>query len=464
MGKDDIPHGAIRRAVAAILLSKGRTIRDMEDSRGSTFPGDGLQDAYKDSPVWHGKRELDYMVARRLELDVDALLGPKRVSSDFSRYITSITYDLRRRGTIQDWNGGRQFGIWRLADPSGLAKYLRGTTRATAPPAEPADPNLNHAFLSILSHGRKDNTYKFALARALLDYCRENPDASDDALTIPYSYFADKFMRYYFYQEYKFRIRQNFRAGTPPRAIKILRETFGAGAPGDFDLLDRDTIEKVRRRFLANIFGHARNKTSLVIPRFQRVPRGSSVYDIRAFYDYDDEAQVITVKPRAFDFFRRNHAILTKAVLMEWAKFLERINPSLPMLVAKIERDEARRGSLAPYKKLYLKHWSHCFYCRGRLEWDYTHVDHLIPWSYLFDDNAWNLVLACQECNCRKSNSLPQEEFRGSLIHRNDKYYSLMPKMKKSLDLLDAGRGWKLEITEQYERCLEYGFGVTRMP
>ena len=58
----------------------------------------------------------------------------------------------------------------------------------------------------------------------------------------------------------------------------------------------------------------------------------------------------------------RNHAVLSKAVLAEWAKFPERINPSLPMLVAKIERDDARRGSLTEYRSLYLKHWCHCFY------------------------------------------------------------------------------------------------------
>ena len=48
---------------------------------------------------------------------------------------------------------------------------------------------------------------------------------------------------------------------------------------------------------------------------------------------------------------RRNHAVLSKAVLAEYAKFFEKINPSLSMLVAKIERDEARRRPLTGYRR-----------------------------------------------------------------------------------------------------------------
>ena len=44
-----------------------------------------------------------------------------------------------------------------------------------------------------------------------------------------------------------------------------------------------------------------------------------------------------------FEFFKNNPRILSMAVLSEWAKFLERINKSLPMLVAKIEQDEMQR-------------------------------------------------------------------------------------------------------------------------
>ena len=467
---EHITNSGIRSAVASVLLGAGRTMGTIEAARGQVLPGDSRQAGYRDSPVWHAKRDLDRMVAGRLNLDADALLGPERKSSDFADRTARVISELRHTGILQDWNSGRQLGIWRVADAPGLSAYRdrwAGRAEKHGPPepdAGSAAPDLNRAFLAILDHGSKDNTYKFALARALLDHCRDHADASDNPRVVPYAYFADKFMRYYFHQEYKFRIRQNFHPEKPPRAISILHTVFGNTAPGDIDLLEKDTVEKARRRFLTQVFGHARRKTSLVIPRFQKVRGHPSGGPGGVFYEYDDDAQALTIRPEAFDFLRRNHAVLSKAVLAEWAKFLERINPSLPMLVAKIERDEVTRGPLTEYRSLYLKHWCHCFYCRDRLERGYIHVDHLIPWSYLFDDNAWNLVLACQACNLKKSSSLPQDEFRDGLIDRNKKYGDLVGKIKLSLAMLDSGRGWETEIVERYQKCQDCGFGVTSMP
>ena len=460
-----IPRKMFLKAVASILLEQGKTIPMIESVRSRTYPGDSSQERYHDSPVWHNKRDLDRVVVKWFNLDYDSLLGPKRRSSDFSRHLSNIISTLRRNGVIKDWNENRHFGIWRVVDSETLSEYVASKSVTEVKPAHTGPVlGLNHAFLTILERGRKDNTYKFALARALLDYCQDHADASADALSIPYEYFADKFLRYYYHQEFKFRMRQNFRPNVPPRAINILRKVFGDAPPGDIDLVDKDTLDQARRRILADIFGHARRKTSLVIPRFQKISVGLHGKDTRAFYEYDDDTQILTLKPDAFEFLKSNYPVLSKAVLAEWAKFLEKVNPSLPMLVAKIEDHEAKRGSLVKYRNIYMEHTCHCFYCRCHLERKRIHVDHLIPWSYLFDDNAWNLVLACQDCNLKKSSSLPQEEFRGSLIERNMKYYDTIPAMKLSLDQLNSGRGWVPEIVTQYERCAEYGFGIVSMP
>lgn len=36
-----------------------------------------------------------------------------------------------------------------------------------------------------------------------------------------------------------------------------------------------------------------------------------------------------------------------------------------------------------------------CFYCGRKLSPKRIDVDHFIPWSFIKDDNLWNLVLAC---------------------------------------------------------------------
>ena len=47
-------------------------------------------------------------------------------------------------------------------------------------------------------------------------------------------------------------------------------------------------------------------------------------------------------------------------------------------------------------------------------------MDHFIPWSFIKDDNLWNLVLSCSQCNLKKSNRLTPDLFVDQLIQRND--------------------------------------------
>lgn len=109
------------------------------------------------------------------------------------------------------------------------------------------------------------------------------------------------------------------------------------------------------------------------------------------------------------------------------------------------------------------KDLSHCFYCNCRLQKGDVHVDHFIPWSYIFDDEAWNLVLSCSNCNLKKRDSLAQEEFLVELIRRNLDYYEKIETLKKSLDELNSGNGWERDLRRNYSNCLEYGFTVKKI-
>ena len=60
-----------------------------------------------------------------------------------------------------------------------------------------------------------------------------------------------------------------------------------------------------------------------------------------------------------------------------------------------------------------------CFYCGKQLSPDKIDVDHFIPWSFIKDDNLWNLVLACPSCNRKKNDKLPAGDYLAALVHRN---------------------------------------------
>lgn len=154
-----------------------------------------------------------------------------------------------------------------------------------------------------------------------------------------------------------------------------------------------------------------------------------------------------------------------KAIILEWAKFLEKINRGLPMLIAKIEKEESQRGSLeGPYKTL-RKYFDTCFYCDSPLSLDRNdvHVDHFIPWSYIFEDEIWNLVLACENCNLRKNSSLYPVEFVEKIINRNMQYCNKIEGLEKSLLRLDTEREWKKVVNRHYQNCKDYGFTVVNL-
>ncbi len=137
----------------------------------------------------------------------------------------------------------------------------------------------------------------------------------------------------------------------------------------------------------------------------------------------------------ALKFFRENHSLLSKAIIFEWAKFLEKINLGLPMLISKIERSERYRGSLESFKLTMLKHFDTCLYCNNTLspEKQMIHVDHFIPRSYVFEDELWNFVLTCRKCNLKKHSSLPSEKFIYKLVERNNEFSNMIDPLKNLL-------------------------------
>lgn len=467
-----LPRRAIRDVLLTILNAGGSTMGALQERHGRAYGEDALQAAHAGSAVWHARRDLMTSVAERMRIHPD-FWGDNRKSSDFYNIIDQEIAKLRRAGLLIDWGRPRRLGVFRISRGldhliSGMAPSIEGPIPTHEPgrtgPAD-VEGDMRRVFLSILTRGKKDNTYKFALARVLLDYCAENRHtAYGQTHEISYEYLSAKFLKYYWYQECKYHIKQDFRTKSVPKVVRAIRDVFGDQTPGDFEMLDRGDVERAEEKIRRTVFGHAKSKTSLVVPRFQKIPSGAGSEPVQIFYDYSDDEQKIYLKPEAFRFFSQNHGVLSRAVLAEWAKFLERINDSLPRLVAKIERDEVKKGPLGQFRNLYMQYTDHCFYCANRLESGLIHVDHFIPWSYMYDDNAWNLVLACRGCNLKKSDSLAQDEFYNGLVRRNRAYSGRIRALGRSLDLLDTGRGWEAGIKNHYGNCVDYGFDVISLP
>ena len=83
------------------------------------------------------------------------------------------------------------------------------------------DEEFQRTLMNILDLSTKDNTYKFALMRFLLDYCNENLQTHVEFKTI-----AEYFFKYYWLQECKSKLKQAPQAEKKPEIIKIIQKEF----------------------------------------------------------------------------------------------------------------------------------------------------------------------------------------------------------------------------------------------
>ena len=388
-----------------------------------------------------------------------SLWGPKRRSNALLKQTGNELTKFRKKGIVVDWSSTKRTTLFRLVDPKISIDMPTMSIENRKHVSHSNEQDMKTIFLSIISKSQKDNTYQFVLGKILLDYCKIN-QPTGQIKTIEYEYLAEEFLKHYWYQRYKFKMKQDFHTKKTPMIIQILENVFGKKHPYRFKDIDKNKFSRAKKEILKNIFGVARQNKGIVIPAFQHIGNGNSIKETTIFYDYDDDLKKIFLKPKAHEFFSRNYGLLTRALLAEWIKYLERVNHGLPMLAAKIDNDEAERKSLIKYKQIFLEYSDHCFYCNNHLRTNYIHVDHFIPWSYIFDNNVWNLVLACQECNLKKSNSLPEKKFVNYLINRDQKYSETMEIMYRSLVQLSIKGSWGNEIQNHYKICKEFGFGI----
>ena len=325
---------------------------------------------------------------------------------------------------------------------------------------------LRSAFVSIMTQGAKNNTYKFALARFLLDHCHGTGPRTD----IRYAEIAGGFFDYYWMQECKSRLRQG-PSNQTPLVIQIIRDEFSDDYyPQTLDRIKRKepaAVERCVGRITAKCFDD-------VVPRFEDdaehylgMRRGGSP-DRRVFYhylamEYDDSARNkridpgggISLNPHAVEFLRDNYEPLFRTVVLEWIKFLEKRNFGIPRMAEKIggrmlgPRDQSRfKRYLEPFA-------DRCFYCNAGLEpGRCTHVDHVLPYDYVGDTDLWNLVLACQSCNCAKSGGLPPRRYIVKLKERNSQYRNRIRQLEKSLDML----GGEHDIDWHYGNAGSHGY------
>ena len=255
-----------------------------------------------------------------------------------------------------------------------------------------------HAWASLL-RSSKTSTLKFAVARAILDEVREA--TLEGTVIVSRKRLAYRLVSYYWYQVRQFRLKQAAAEIQEPNVVRKLRD-LDAASDGKWHP-NRSDVQSVID-FVAE--GGFRE----VIPRFH-----SGIED--TFFQVE-AGGAISISESRRTFLTAFNPLLMRAVLAGWAEQVEQYNLT-PRVLAKVSFDGRRRTSVTKWAKPLRKLDDACFYCRAVAP-AFVQVDHVVPWSFLFEDAAWNLVLACDGCNNGKRDRIPASRFLVALCERNN--------------------------------------------
>lgn len=262
-------------------------------------------------------------------------------------------------------------------------------------------------FLNSLSG--KTSTYKYALFKAVLDNLfNVSPD-----YRLSFSYLAHSFSKMYWNLVCKYELPQ-FQSGRKS-LIEIQIDTMTKEEPQikgvDFDSLRTE----VQREYLS--------KTEFIIAKDVM----GALYDELNgnIYGFSKEKKEICFSKASYEFLMRYKSALEDLNYYSWILWMENILKKREKeegnLAIKLD-ESTKRESLEVYKKDLILHGDdlRCFYCGKTVTSCHCHMDHFVPWSFVKDDQIWNLVFSCPHCNESKNNKLPnQSPYLDKLFIRN---------------------------------------------
>lgn len=266
------------------------------------------------------------------------------------------------------------------------------------------------AFSYLFSSKAKHSaSYKYGFLKAILD----NLYNTDENLVLTFDQLFSKFTEIYWNLVLKYKIRQApIIAGG--KTTKLEQDLWVAKAKCPvaedvpFESISEDVKQFVCRRVKVDC------KENVV---------GALYGDMQELlYSFSKKGEYIQFNPIMYEFVCKHKVAIEKLNYYEWAKYLEKINSDDVMdhLLTKID-ESSRRTNLEYYRNILFEEFENkCFYCGKSVTKNAVHVDHFIPWSFIKDDNLWNFVLACPQCNESKKDKLAPRTELDLLVRRNE--------------------------------------------
>lgn len=298
-------------------------------------------------------------------------------------------------------------------------------------------------FRKAITQGKGENTYKMAWAKSIVELSLQVPDSTKGEINLPLEEISKCFIKYYFDHEIFFSLKQNQNPNKNPdfiqmaeNLIKAYFKEVNSKAPVFFTKAENEIFSHpIREMYLKMVKrGITILKKDLSL-RFLSI--GSEKLDL---YKYTKGEDKIIFKAEDLLSIKEESEVISDVIHFRWAQLLEGWNYS-PKIALKVkvitpegQEDMKKRKNLS---------WSHallelynpgkkCFLCPRKLDSTQTKIDvhHVLPFSFMYSDDLWNLVFTHKECNIAKSNAIPTKKEIDALKARNKELLKILQKRR----------------------------------
>ena len=280
-----------------------------------------------------------------------------------------------------------------------------------------------------------DNTYKLAWGRAVVECVTfDDYKVVDDKVVISFDSISYRMLKYYWNQLFFFKLKQSPYKDKDPvicrdteKLIEAYKTNTNSSIPIWFDEAEKHFLRSNKEVYDHTIKHISKTLHENVCWRFKNVPKG--VVDI---YDYNKDNSVILLDKRDVEELKNYSIVVSKLLNYKWAQLLEKYNfaPKIASKVNGISETKLKRNNLNKYRDELLKEFEGReiidFYTEKPISKDEISIDHVIPWSFMYSDDIWNLVITSKTINSSKSNSLPTDNDIIKLKTRNKNIDSLL--------------------------------------
>ena len=281
-------------------------------------------------------------------------------------------------------------------------------------------------MFGAFARGQTSSTYKPIFLKCLLDlrhYANKSNRGKindkknwvcikNDKIRLDLNFIGVRFLKYYWDMEYSFKFKQS---SDPHDANirKIIQDLEGKyKKPPTIQHLSTNANAKNIKRVIDMSM-----KPEVMIHLPKNMPD---------LFEKDGSSH-ITLDSNIIGFFDEHYNVVANVINYKLVSVLERYNKATPRISIKVDDGKTRRPALEIIKRnliLQKQNNNCCFYCnKSRKE---THFDHVIPFSYIYSHDIYNIVATCQKCNCEKHDKLPTDDLFDLVIERNEHWERLV--------------------------------------